>query len=51
MLDGKLPYEKAASFEQMYFYPKKTIFGFAGWPITPLRQSSPPIIIWERKTP
>jgi 4-amino-4-deoxy-L-arabinose transferase-like glycosyltransferase len=51
MLDGKLPYEKAASFEQMYFYPKKTIFGFAGWPITRLRQSSPPIIIWERKTP
>jgi hypothetical protein len=47
---GKLPYEKVAYFEQEHFWPKRTIFGFAGWPKGRAMQSSPPITVWQRKS-
>ncbi len=48
MAAGRLPYKKAAVFDQRLFYPRKTLYGFAGWPVIRLRQSSPTITVWER---
>jgi hypothetical protein len=47
ILDGSLGYQKVARFEGKYLYPKKTIFGIAGWP--KVGRPSPTITIYERK--
>jgi len=47
--EGRLPYRKVAVFAQTHFYPRKTIWGFAGWPLRGSRQSSPTITVWERE--
>jgi hypothetical protein len=44
-----LGYEEVVSFDNMYLYPKKTIFGLAGWPRKKLGLLSPEIHVFERE--
>jgi len=47
-LDGSLGYEQVARFENKYLYPKKTIFGLAGWPTSKSCFISPTVIVYKK---
>jgi len=47
LLAGSKGYKEVARFSNKYLYPKKTVFGFAGWPIKRM-SVSPEIIIFKR---
>jgi hypothetical protein len=49
LLAGSYGYEEVARFSNKYLYPKKTVFGLAGWPIPRSKLVSPEIIILKRK--
>ena len=48
IFDGSLGYKRVAGFENKYLYPKKTIFGVAGWPVSKIHFVSPTVGIYER---
>ncbi len=49
LLEGKRGYKQVAHFSNKYLYPRKTIFGFPGWPVRRLRMYSPDTIILKRE--
>jgi hypothetical protein len=49
LLDSSLGYKEVAKFENKYFYPKKTVFGFAGWPVPKTHFISPTVLIFEHQ--
>jgi len=49
IFDGSLGYEQVAAFENKYLWPKKTIFGFAGWPIARYNLVSPKIMVLRKR--
>ena len=49
LLDGKHGYREVSRFSNKYLYPRKTIFGFAGWPRNRYNAISPEIIILKRE--
>ena len=49
LLAGKKGYKEVARFSGKYLYPKKTVFGFAGWPLKHVAVFSPEIIILKRE--
>jgi hypothetical protein len=48
IFDGSLGYKEVARFENKYLWPKRTLFGFAGWPIPIYDAVSPRVVIFER---
>ncbi len=49
LLAGSYGYEEVARFSNKYLYPKKTVFGLAGWPVPRSKLVSPEIIVLKRK--
>jgi hypothetical protein len=49
LLAGTKGYEQVACFSNKYLYPKKTVFGFAGWPLKHSTEISPGIIILKKQ--
>ena len=48
IFDGSLGYKRVARFENKYLYPRKTIFGIAGWPVSKTHLVSPAVEIYEK---
>jgi len=48
LLSGSMGYHRVATFSNLYHYPRKTIFGFAGWPRKIHSVVSPTIIILRK---
>ncbi len=49
LLSGSKDYDEATRFSNKYLYPKRTIFGLAGWPLERLTLISPEVIILKKK--
>ena len=49
LLAGSKGYKEVARFSHQYLYPKKTVFGFAGWPMVLTKTISPEIIILKKQ--
>ena len=49
LLAGSKGYKEVARFTNQYLYPKKTVFGFAGWPMVLTKTISPEIIILKKQ--
>lgn len=49
LLAGSKGYKEVARFSNKYLYPKKTIFGFAGWPQERINVFSPEVIILKKQ--
>ena len=49
IFDGSLGYEQVATFENIYLWPKKTIFSIASRPRKKSQLISPKIIVLEKK--